>query len=178
MHIFCTVCVSVPWSKMSQDGPLKQPMISLTKASQEGPALKFPLNCISLQTVSPFYLLTHLDQVPETQKLLRLSCKAAKRWDIRPFCSMQQLHEQRSQGESQPYSHMSFKGLCKCINTSPQSQHTQQHILRAPWSTSLATGVYSWVTIYLLVVLLRTWNYSLSSPGFLLNLLKEKKKSS
>lgn len=89
---------------------------------------------------------------------------------------MQQRHDQTSQGESQPCSQVSFKGVCRCINTLPHncstlSSTSSEH----PWSTTLATSVDSGVTIYLLVVLLKTWNYSLSFPGFLLNLLKEKK---
>lgn len=56
---------------------------------------------------------------------------------------------------------------------SPSLQTLHSHPQTA---RKLCLSVCSWVTIYLSVVLLKTWNYSLFFPGFLLNLLEKKKK--
>lgn len=66
----------------------------------------------------------------------------------------------------------SFHRVCRCITTAHPCRHSTA-ILRQPGSSALS--VCSWITIYLSVVLLKTWNYSLFFPGFLLNLLEKKK---
>lgn len=72
-HFLCTTHLSVIISPLIA---LRAKLlgINLAKASQEGLAVKFPLNCISLNGIST----PRLDQISGRQLLLRRSCNVVK----------------------------------------------------------------------------------------------------